>query len=234
MSAEAAFDALRAYKRELTGEGLSDADVGALNAIFSGWTKTRNPTALTDAAKFFQSVHESFGSLSQPQVDGFNTLLQAAGAASWSIAWTSYGLATAWHETAATMQPVREAYWVKDAEAWRKEHLLYYPFYGRGYVQLTWQKNYQHADDELSLGGELVKDPDLVLEPNIAAKVLARGMQEGWFTGVKLGDFLPMSGKAGGGQFELARRIINGTDKAALISGHALKFQTALYAGGWT
>jgi predicted chitinase len=238
MSVEAFFDAFRALKREETGDPgatLLQSEVDAINEIRAVWKPAErvNPTALADASKFYQSVHASFGTLTQPQVDGFNALLQAFGAAAWPIAFAAYGLATAWHETAATMQPVEEAYYLGDrAEAYRKT-LRYYPHVGRGFVQLTWLKNYQHADDELGLGGELVKDPSLALEPRIAAKILVRGMEEGWFTGVELNDFLPENGKAGGGQFSMARRIINGNDKAALISGYAINFQTALDAGGW-
>src|SRR5438045_92240 len=142
MSAEAFFDAARAYKRELTGEGLTDADVAALNAITSGWhpVNLANPTALSGAAAFFKSVRTAFGALIEPQVQGFQTLLQAFGVARWPLAWVAYGLATAWHETAAQMQPVREAYWL--SEDWRKANLRYFPWYGRGFVQITWQANY--------------------------------------------------------------------------------------------
>lgn len=53
----------------------------------------------------------------------------------------AYVLATVEWETAKTFKPVREAFWL--SEAWRKKNLRYYPFYGRGYVQLTWEKNYK-------------------------------------------------------------------------------------------
>ena len=233
MTVAAFFDAARTLKRELTGEGLTQAEVARFNDIINAWTpkETANPTALTDAGKFYQSVHASSGTLTQQQVDGLNTLLQAFGVAGWPISWAAYGLATAWHETAQKMQPVREAFW-KD-EAWRKANLRYFPHYGRGYVQLTWPKNYQLADSKLDLGGRLIAGPDLALNPEIAAKIMVCGMDEGWFCSRKLADYLPKVGKAGGGQFEQARRIINGTDKDKLIAGYAMQFQTALEAGGW-
>ena len=53
---------------------------------------------------------------------------------------TAYVLATAYHETAHTMKPVREAFWL--SEGWRRDNLRYYPWYGRGYAQLTWRRNY--------------------------------------------------------------------------------------------
>lgn len=233
MSAEEVFGSIRAYKRELTGEPLTQPEVDALNAIFARWTRpvAPNPTALADAQAFFKVVREKFGALSQEQVEGFNALLQAMGAATWPIAWTAYGLATAYHETARTMQPVQEAFWKDDP--WRQRNLRYYPWHGRGYVQLTWERNYKRADDELGLSGALTSDRDLALRPDIAAKILVSGMSQGWFTSKKLADYLPEQGSAVLGQYQQARRIINGQDKAIEIGKQAQAFEAALSAGGW-
>lgn len=147
----------------------------------------------------------------------------------------AYAFATAYHETAATMQPVREAYWL--SENWRKKNLKYWPWYGRGYVQLTWEANYKKADDKLILGGALVKNLDLAMQPDIAARIMRRGMAEGWFAGDKAGRHtlarhLPQ--RLGTlAQYQEARRIINGTDKALLIARYALQFQDALTKGEW-
>ena len=121
---------------------------------------------------------------------------------------TAYVLATAYHETAHTMKPVREAFWL--SEDWRRANLRYWPWYGRGYVQLTWRRNYEHAGDELDL--DLTTDADVVMQPMVAAKILVRGMKDGWFTGKAMGDY---------NNFSSMRRVVNGTDKAALIAGHA-------------
>ncbi len=131
-------------------------------------------------------------------------------------------LATAYHETKYTMQPVREAYWM--SEAWRKKNLRYYPHYGRGYVQLTWPFNYERADRELGLNGALVANLDLAMQPDIAAKIMIYGMREGWFTNKKLSDYI----KAGKADYVGARRIINGTDAARKITGYAETFEKAL------
>jgi hypothetical protein len=242
MSAAAFFDAARALKRELTGDGagLTQQEVDSLNAIILQWgaDATRSPTALVDAAAFYTSLRAAFGALGQAQVDGFGALLQAFGTARWPLAFASYGLATAWHETNATMQPVREAYWL--SEDWRRTHLRYYPWYGRGYVQLTWKGDdkqphygYARADEELGLNGALLADPDLALKPDIAARILVAGMEHGWFCAKKLSDYLPLSGRAGFDAYREARRIINGTDKAELIAKHAQAFEAAFIAGGW-
>jgi hypothetical protein len=103
---------------------------------------------LDNPQAFFDSVRESglFGSVLKPdQVKGLEAVLGAAKAVGWPLAFTAYALATAAHETAHTMQPVREAFWL--SESWRRTHLArYYPFYGRGYIQLTWRANYEKAD----------------------------------------------------------------------------------------
>jgi predicted chitinase len=234
VSAEAAFDVLRSYKRELTGEGLSQADVDALNALFATWKPAlSNPRALSDAAKFYDVVRIGFGRLTVDQVNGINRLLQAYGVARWPIAFAAYGLATAWRETNKQMQPVEEGYYLGDrADAYRKK-LRYYPWFGRGDVQCTWEANYRAADVALGLGGALVADPNLALKPDISARMMVWGMEHGAFTGKKLADYLPSAGKADIHQFTNARRIINGLDAAVEIAGNALKFQDALEAGGW-
>jgi peptidoglycan hydrolase-like protein with peptidoglycan-binding domain len=48
----------------------------------------------------------------------------------------AYVLATVQWETAQTFKPVKEAFW--HDEAWRQNHFRYFPYYDRGYVQLTW------------------------------------------------------------------------------------------------
>jgi putative chitinase len=135
----------------------------------------------------------------------------------------AYLLATAYHETAHTMKPVAEGYWIKNAEAWRKKNLRYYPWYGRGYVQLTWEANYKRASEEL--GVDLIKNKDLAMDPTIAAKIAVEGMVEGWFVpGQKLSKYITLQKS----DYVGARRIINGTDKAKLIAGYAVQYDADL------
>jgi len=47
----------------------------------------------------------------------------------------------------------------------------YAPYYGRGYIQLTWQETYRAAGE--ALGIDLEGNPDLALEPENAARILA-------------------------------------------------------------
>jgi putative chitinase len=183
-----------------------------------------------NVAAFYKTVRSRLGPLSPLQVAGIDIKLDKA-CKGQPLAFASYMLATAWHETNKTMQPVREAYWL--SEAWRKQHLRYWPWYGRGDVQLTWEDNYRRADRELGLGGSLIANPDRAMEPAVSAAIMRLGMTEGWFTGVKLADVLPAKGTATRTQYMNARTIINGRDKADLIEDYAQAFERALRDGGW-
>ncbi len=223
------FDAVRQLRN---GRGFTLAEVHLLDAAIDvALPNVPQATKLADAPHFFRSIRHALGALDQKQVDGFNILLAAMGAACWAASWTAYGLATAWHETAHTMRPVEEAFWKSDT--WRKTNLRYYPWHGRGYVQLTWERNYQKADEECGLGGKLVADKALAMKPDIAAQILVRGMAGGWFTGKSLVDYCPVDRHADQAAFKAARRIVNGQDKAAGIAKIALAFQAALEDGGW-
>lgn len=141
----------------------------------------------------------------------------------------AYVLATADWETAFTMKPVKEAYWLRNAEAWRKRNLRYYPWYGRGYVQLTWEANYERAQDELGLGTMLTDEPDKAMDPDIAADIAIKGMIEGWFTGHRLDNYITLRKS----DFVGARKIINGHDKKHKIAGIAEQYDKLLLADGY-
>ena len=128
----------------------------------------------------------------------------------------AYMIATAEWETNHQCKPVKEAYWL--SEEWRKTHLRYYPYYGRGYVQITWKENYEKFSKILDL--DLVDNPDLALMPNIASKILVIGMKDGIFTGISLDDVTNSEGMV---DYVKARKIINGSDKAETIASMANK-----------
>lgn len=185
-------------------------------------------------AKFFARLRASLfnGHLSQAQVDGINAIEKA---------WKRHGdgdrrkfaylLATAFHETARTMQPVRETLAKTDAKAkeiltkaWRagklpqvKRDYWSSGFFGRGFVQLSHEANYRKAGQKLGI--DLIADPGLAMRPDIAATILVRGCLEGWFTGKKLGDYAT---------YAQMRRVINGADRAADIARYADAFLAAL------
>lgn len=203
--------------------------------------------SLASPALFFDFLRKGLlgPTLSDSEVSGCNAILKAMEGA--PLSWTAYALATAYHETASTMQPIREyggpSYLTRmyDLTGARPGLALAngnrsegdgIKYCGRGYVQLTWKNNYEKAGIEC--GVDLVNQPDLALKPDIAAQIMRQGMTEGWFTGRKFADYLPNEGPADVRQFSLARFIINGSDKAVQIADHAVKFQAALGAGGWS
>lgn len=165
---------------------------------------------IPDEEKFFETLRlrEFSGALTQVQVDGINTLTEAV-PEEWDRRWAAYLLATAIWETAHTMQPVKEAYWL--SEDWRRTHLRYYPYYGRGYVQLTWQENYRQMSEVV--GQNLTINPDAALEPTLAAKIAVYGMEHGSFSGASLHTYFNDKESNWAG----ARAIINGTDHAQAI-----------------
>ena len=201
---------------------------------------------LSNPAAFFDVLRASkvLGPTLEPgEVDGCNAIL-AACAGKMPTSWTAYALATAYHETAHTMQPISEyggpAYFhrmydiqgARPAKARELGNLT--PgdgakYHGRGYVQLTGRVNYERVKSEL--GFDVVADPDLAKRADVAAAVMVRGMIEGWFTGKGLRTYIPAAPTAK--HFENARKIINGTDKAEMIAGYAMTFLKALQAGGW-
>ena len=177
---------------------------------------------------FFDTIRSSlFGSLTQTQVDGLNVFLDWHDDENPAIPdryhlddrMFAYVLATTYHETGATFQPIKEY----GSQAYL-ESKSYYPWYGRGYVQLTWESNYQAQDAKLGLQGALVRDPDLALDPDIALKVILGGMVDGDFTGKKLSDYFTDTLT----DWVDARRIVNGTDRASDIAGYAIQFVDAM------
>lgn len=198
-----------------------------------------------DAPAFFAVLRQGPLRHSKPgQVAGTETILRAMHGM--PLSWVAYALATTWHETAFTMQPIKEkggrAYFMQmyDKSGTRPKVAADLgntvvgdgaTFAGRGYVQLTGRRNYTKASAKL--GVDLVRTPDLAMQPDNAARILREGMKDGWFTGRGFVAFLPSNGPASMAQFTQARRIINGLDKAGKIAGEALAFQAALIGGNW-
>ena len=177
-----------------------------------------------DRVGFFQRARASVfrGLMEQAQVDGVNHILDAFAAAypAGDPRWLAYMLATVYHETAATMQPISE-YGLGRGRPYGEPDNGH-TYYGRGYVQLTWKRNY--AAMSPVTGVDLVNHPELALRPDIAAKVMFHGMEHGVFTGKKLADyFTPRTT-----DFLMARQIINGMDCAALIAGYARNFLASI------
>lgn len=185
---------------------------------------------MIDRDIYFENVRNALfsGAMSQQQVDGQCVLLglwdyQATGTPMEDLRWLAYILATVYHECATKMWPITE--YGDDDYLQSRE---YWPFIGRGFVMLTWEENYRNASASLGLidDRDLVDHPDMALDSLISARILFRGMAEGWYTGEKLGDYFnddtddPIN----------ARRIVNGNDKDELIASYHVIFLDALEA----
>ena len=175
---------------------------------------------------FFTVVRRDFypNGLTQPQVDNINLIVDEFGRYG-NLYWTAYGLATTYHETDATFEPIEEygkgrgrAYGKPDAATGKS-------YYGRGFTQLTWKENYDTFSRRLNI--DLLNRPELALQPIYAVKIMVIGMTKGLFTGVSLADFTHADGTL---DFVRARKIVNGEDRAALIASYAEQFYAALVA----
>ena len=198
---------------------------------------------MIDRSVFFDAVRARpfGGKLTAGQVDGLTVLLDTweRDYAKERLAILAYCLATAKHETANTMQPIKElggaAYLAKNYDVTGKnpdrarkmgntsagDGVRYA---GRGFVQLTWKSNYRTMGE--LIGVDLVSAPDRAMEPVIAARIMFEGMTKGLFTGAKVAAFINASTT----DFVGARRTVNGTDKATLIADYAVDFFGALKA----
>lgn len=200
-----------------------------------------------DRAKFFDLLRNDnmLGpKLTKEEVQGIEALLDATVLSELKASHVAYILATTYHETAGTMQPISEygtpAYWTHLYDVKGKNPLRArkmgntqpgdgIKYRGRGFVQLTWKNNYLLAGKKLGI--DLVANPDLAMDIDVAARIAVEGMMAGWFTGASL-KRLPTGRAATSGEFEKARAIINGTDKATLIADYAVKFQSFLIRAG--
>lgn len=177
-----------------------------------------------DRKRLFAGVRGALfkGAMTQGQVAGCEAIL-----AEWErrgltdLRWLAYMLGTVFWECDRTMQPIKEG----GSLAYLKGK-KYWPWIGRGYVQLTWETNYRKFRDEVLklFGVDIIADPDAAMRPDAAAYIMFEGMIRGSFTGKKLADYFngTLTDWLG------ARRIINGTDRAVEIAGFARQFYAAL------
>jgi len=201
---------------------------------------------LSSAVAFFDACRAGIMGpvLDAGEVSGANIILEAMEGA--PLSWTAYALATAFHETAHTMQPVKEYggdnYFFRKYDPKGQNPKLAailgntqagdgVKYCGRGFVQLTGRTNYTKAAQ--FTGKPLLERPELAQDEEIAAKIMRWGMERGVFTGKRLGDMLPAGKPASRPEFVQARKIINGLDRATDVAGYAMQFQDALIKGGW-
>ena len=134
----------------------------------------------------------------------------------------AYMLATAKHETANTFAPIEEYGKGKGLPYGQPDPVTGLVYFGRGYVQLTWARNYKSMGKALNL--PLFLHPDLALRYDVAYKIMSYGMTHGTFTGVALRRYI----NEGKTDYQNARKIINSLDKADLIAGYATAIEQML------
>lgn len=194
---------------------------------------TTGDVMMIDKHIFFDSVRlRIFVTMSQQQTDGCNALIDSFDGS--DARHLAYMLATAYLETAHTMQPVKEyggsgyfvkRYWLNTKVAKQLGNLSdedAVNFCGRGYVQLTGRVNYTIFSH--LLGIDLINQPDLALDPVTASEIMTIGMTEGLFTGKKLVDYFSETSD----DWVNARRIVNGTNQAVYIADKGQKFFDAI------
>lgn len=171
---------------------------------------------------FYNGIRKDiFGKLNQSQVNGIDSILNEAGRRlNFDSRWLAYILATAYHETAKTMQPVREYGRGRGKEYGKIDRATGKAYYGRGHVQLTWNYNYKKMARYVP---GLYENPDLALVTENSVRILFEGMIQGMFTGKRLSNYFNEKT-----DWVNARRIVNGLDRAHLIAGYALEFYSAI------
>jgi len=205
-----------------------------------------------DRELFFDTVRAKFGPLSQYQVNGFENFLSRyeseyidTSDLDTSLRQFAYILGTVWHESAQTMNAIREGAnksdpIISDAQAYsrvtnylrrvgrgtsyatRKANGVSY--YGRGPVQVTWEDNYRKMGP--ILGVDLLNNPDLLLQEPYGTRSVFEGMTRGTYTGRKLSQYITPHKT----EYFNARDIVNGRkDKAGDIRIYAERFQSALF-----
>lgn len=176
---------------------------------------------------FYDAVRDSLfgGRLSPSQVEGMESLIDVFETKpGFDRRWFAYILATTYHETARTMQPIEEYGKGRGRPYGRPDPQTGKAYYGRGYVQLTWKYNYEKMGRKL--GVDLVNNPQLALDPDIAARIAFDGMVAGDFTGVKLAKVFDKNRS----DWYQARRIINGLDRANDVATYGRKCYAAILA----
>lgn len=208
-----------------------------------------------DRTDFYDIVRDKLfnGKLSQGQVDGMESILDfwesppvaptGEFKVNWdirSVGWLAYMLATVYHETAFTMQPISEGGTV-DYFTSRYENRSDLgnnragdgaSFRGRGYVQLTGRTNYEKMTPIVRSfypdSPDFTKDPEAVKDPKFASVIMFYGMFQGSFTGRALKHYIGDPDERQTVDFYHAREVINRLDKASEIEAYAKKFDDAL------
>lgn len=207
-----------------------------------------------DRAKFFDAVRRSglftSGKLSSPQVKGMEAILNEADKRKTPLTHIAYMLGTAYLETGATMQPIKENL-NYSAQGLLKTFPKYFTppvatayqrqperIANRAYANRMGNGTEASGDGWKYRGRGLVQitgyhnysrfgiadKPDDALNDEVATRIMFDGMTNGTFTGKRLADYF----KDGAADWVGARRIINGQDRAKDIANYSQIFYKAI------
>lgn len=176
---------------------------------------------------FFDYVRQHLhnGTLNARQVQGMTAILDGwePKYAKSDDRWLAYMLGTTHHETDRKMWPIEEYGRGKGRPYGKPTGPYGQVYYGRGFVQLTWDYNYKTMETKAGITG-LLQHPEYALDLANATKIMFYGMINGTFTGKKLGDYFNTTTD----DWVRARAIINGTDKQQLVAGYAKQYYAAI------
>jgi len=181
---------------------------------------------MINKVNFYQSLRDKglFKTLTQLQVDSLDAIIfEAEKQGIEDVRQVAYILATSYWECHNPKKPELRNTPMKEfgGETYLKGK-KYYPYFGRGFSQLTWLDNYKKEGTRLGI--DLVNNPDLILHIPTAANSHVYCMAHGRYTGKKLSDYINDQ-KC---DFAGARRIVNGTDRKDEVAAIAQKFLTCL------
>lgn len=192
-----------------------------------------------DKDKFFEAYRSKIGRIGKSEtVKTVEALLEKCNLLDATLEQTAYILATAYHEARDKDKvhgykfhdffPIEERgsndYFIK--RYWNNTRVRKWlgnktpqdaiDFSGKGLAQVTGRFHFER------LG--IQNKPWKLLDVKFSAFTIVNDMLKGKYTGVKLGRYINEEKT----DYENARRVVNGTDKASLISGYAKTFETIL------
>lgn len=146
--------------------------------------------------------------------------------------WVAYVFATVLVECGKNFRPIEEAGKITYFDKYDTPPLSVvlgnkskgdgYFYRGRGYCQITGRAHYENFGKRVGL--DLIKNPELALQPEVSYRIMSDGLVHGLFTGVSLSQYLNETRK----DYVNARRIINGLDRAQEVAMNAMKFEICL------
>jgi len=190
-----------------------------------------------DVATALELYEKTFAKLTDAKRAGLKFLLEkiSGDGEITDVRWAAYMLGTVKHECNDTWQPIEEdqALWsqyaygnavtVKDALG----NSYTNRYYGRGYVQLTLQKNYKAMGVAMGLGDQLFLHPEKAKDAELAYRIISHGMRRGLFNE----DNQPLSHYISGRKcdYVAARATVNTKgDQAERIARYARDLEIVL------